>query len=115
MKQEQGLKHQTEFVDAIYKSKKKKLILWFRFAQLFVSHFWDIQACSAKMVRLVNKHTNISTFLVKIYEKIKIFYLSAFHSNFADKIRAIVILIRHNSQFKLSETSEFKTGDVRDE
>lgn len=67
------------------------------------------------MVRLVNKHTNISTFLVKIYEKIKNFYLSAFDSNFADKIRAIVILIRHNSQFKLSETSEFKTGDVRDE
>jgi len=26
MKQEQGLKHQTEFVDAIYKSKKKLIL-----------------------------------------------------------------------------------------
>lgn len=49
----------------------------------------------------MNKYTNISLFLVKKkYEKIKIRYLSAFHSNFADKIRDIVTLIRHNAKLK---------------
>lgn len=99
MKEQQRLIRRN-FLMPFTKLKNINLLFLFRFAQLIVSHIWDIWGRSAKIVRLLNKHSNVSLFLVKIYEKIKIHYLSTFHSDFADKVRAIVILASHNCQLK---------------